>query len=292
MRQSSVSDFRKSAVLREMRRGMGRFRQLSPARLLADVGRALCLQIAARPQRPATKRPERLVVSLTTIPQRASRIVPVLRSLLDQSCPADRIMLAWPAHSLRTNTPYPDPPALPLGVELLPCEDLGPATKLLAALSVEPEAAIVVVDDDVIYPKNFIETLLVGHRAEPNVALGYRGWRLDQTTDPRHLDHIFATAVAVPTPVDVLLGTWGYLVPPGAFDESVRDFGRYPAEVRWVDDVWFSGNLARRGIPRRVIPATGLPIETFASFIGALTDGPNQDGRNDRVAVDAFRAWW
>jgi sulfur carrier protein ThiS len=292
MRDRPVQNLRRSVILREIRRGLGRFRHVSPIRLLTDIARAVRLQAMEPSTLPVPARPERLIVSMTTIPGRASRIVPVLRSLLDQSCPADRILLAWPSHSRRTNAPYPVPPALPAGVELLACEDQGPATKLLAALQVEPETAIVAVDDDVVYPKDFLETLLKAHRAEPKTAWGYRGWQLEQNTEPRDLDHVFATAITAPKTVDVLLGTWGYLIPPNAFDKAVYDFDRYPPELRWVDDVWFSGHLAMRGVPRCVVPAAGFPIETVASFLWALTDGPNRNGRNDMIAIDTFKAWW
>lgn len=237
-------------------------------------------------------RPERLIVSMTTIPERSEFIRPALRSLIDQSCPADRILLAWPRRARRTGRSYPLPPPLPAGVDVIRCDDEGPATKLLAALQAEPCAVIVVVDDDVIYPRDFLATLLAAHRADPRSALGLRGWRLGPGFDPRYAYHVFGTAVERPTDVDVLLGTWGYLVPPHAFDESVRQFEGWPPEVRWVDDIWISGHLARKKIPRRVVPARGLPIETAASAIAALTDSLNRSGRNDRIAIEAFAAFW
>jgi hypothetical protein len=279
-------------VRREMRRAVGRFRRTPPWRIAADILRAALLRRSDPAPRARTARPERLVVALTTVPERAERIRPALRSLLDQSCVADRVLLAWPSFSRRTGGRYPAPPALPPGIELLPCEDDGPASKLLPALVTEPTAAIVVADDDVIYPIDFLETLLRAYRTDPNAALGWRGWRFRAGTDPRDLDHVFATGVVAPTTVDVLMGTWGYLVPPSALDQSVHDFAAWPPEVRWVDDVWISGHLARRGIPRRVVPAKGLPIETSASSIAALTDGVNRSGHNDRIAIEAFNAWW
>jgi hypothetical protein len=277
---------------REVRRALGRFRRTPPWRVASDALRAARLHRSDPVSRAPDARPERLVVALTTVPDRLARILPALRSLLDQSCMADRLLLAWPSHSRRTGERYPPPPILPAGIELLPCEDEGPASKLLPALRVEPGAVIVVADDDVIYPVDFLATLLRAHRADPKAALGWRGWRFRPGADPRDYDHIFATAVAVPTTVDVLLGTWGYLVPPHALDDAVHDFAAWPPEVRWVDDVWISGHLARRGIPRRVVPAKGLPIETRASSIAALTDGLNRSSRNDRIAIEAFKAWW
>jgi hypothetical protein len=174
----------------------------------------------------------------------------------------------------------------------MPCDDFGPATKLLPVLRIEPSALIVAVDDDVIYPRDFLETLLLSHRSMPKAALGFRGWRMEPNIEPCDFDHVFATAVSMPTDVDVLLGTWGYLIPPSAFDDSVFDFERFPPEVRWVDDVWFSGHLARRGIRRCVVSAKRFPIETLSSFISALTDGPNRSGRNDAIAIEAFAESW
>jgi hypothetical protein len=241
---------------------------------------------------PAISRRERIVVAMTTVPERSAMIEPVLRSLLDQTVRADRVLLAWPDRSRRTGQSYPAPPPLPSGIELLPCADQGPATKLLPALQAEPDAAIIVVDDDVVYPLDFIETLIVAHRAHQRSAVGWRGWRLRPGTDGRDLKHVFATAVSQPTRVDVLLGTWGYLIPPAALDNAVHDFAGWPHEVRWVDDIWISGHLARRQVPRHVIPARGLPLETAASNVAALTFGVNRSGHNDRIAIDAFAGWW
>lgn len=274
---------------------LNRFRRMSPLRLLKDIRRARRLgridaaELAlARPE----PRPERLVVTLTTIPDRMTALGPVLASLVDQTITADRIILWRPDRSRRSGEPYPDPGPLPAGVEVLPCTDEGPATKLLPALVAEPDAAIVVVDDDVIYPADFLEQLLAAHRQSHKAAIGWRGWQIVEGRHPKRFPHVFATALAEARAVDILLGTWGYLVPPRTFDAAVHDFTGFPEESRFVDDVWFSGHMARLGVPRLVIPARGLPIETHASGLAALTDGPNSSGRNDLAAIEAFRRWW
>lgn len=274
-----------------LRNALMRYRRVAPWRLAADLRRAARLKRAAPPPRAPQRRAERVVVTLTTIPARGAAIVPTFRSLLDQTWPADRILVAWPTVT-RDGLPYPPPPPLPDGIELLQCLDEGPATKLLPALTAEPGAVLVVCDDDVIYPVDFLETLLRAHRADPKAALGWRGNRIDRGVDPRDIEHVFATAVAAPTRVDVLMGTWGYLVPPGSLDEAVHDFDGWPPELRWIDDLWISGHLARRGVPRRVIPAKGLPLETRLSTIGGLHLVPNPNGRNNKLAIESFAAWW
>ena len=276
---------------RNLRNILVRYRRLPPARLLRDKIRAQRLRWRDPPPRPAIPHAERVVVSLTSIPGRVERIAPVIRGLRDQTVRADRIVLNWQTAPLRDGSPCPPPPALPAGVELAVCEGSGPSLKLLPTLRAEPNAVIVVVDDDVIYPPDFLETLLNWHRADPRAALGYRGWIIQPERGPRDFDHVFATALDRPMDVDILFGTWGYLVPPGAADDAFHDFEGWPPAMRWVDDVWISGHLKRRGVPRRVVPAQGLPIETGASAIASLSEGLNRSGENDSTAIAAFAPW-
>lgn len=272
---------------------MRRFHALRASTVKRDVVRAARLNVAApRPRAvapPGRTRVARLVVSMTSIPARAKWLQPALRSVVDQQEPPDRVVLAWPWRS-RTGEPYPPPPRVPAGVEVLRCDDCGPATKLLPVLRAEPDAVIVAVDDDVVYPLDFLGCLMAGHSRHPEAAVGLRGWRIP--ADLAWPEHVFATGIRSSAQVDVLMGTWGYLVPPGALDAAVHDFTGWPPEVRWADDVWISGHLARRGIERFVVPATGLPLETIGSSIASLSGGRNANGSNDHAAIDAFVRWW
>lgn len=282
-----------SRLMREMRRGLSRFRNMTPLSLARTLLRAAQLRRHAPRPRPVPARPERIVVSLTTIPSRAAHLAPVLRSLLDQTEPADRILLALPRISLK-GQPYPLPESLslPPGVDILPCEDIGPATKLLPALRAEPDALVVVVDDDVIYPEGFIAALLTAHRLDRNAAIGLRGVVLHPGTRFSDLDHVMATGTPETRPVDVLFGTWGYLLPVGALGPEIGDFTDAPPGARFVDDVWISGHLARAGVDRFVVRSDTLPIETRASFRDALTLGVNRSGENDEAALKHFAKDW
>jgi hypothetical protein len=282
-----------SRLMREAQRGLSRFRNMTPFSLARTLLRAARLKKHAPRPRAVPARPERIVVSLTTIPLRAAHLVPVLRSLLDQTEPADRIVLALPRESLK-GQPYPPLEALglPPGVDILPCEDIGPATKLIPALRAEPDALIVVVDDDVIYPEGFIAVLLKAHQRDRSAAIGLRGVVLHQGTRFADLDHVMATGIAETRPVDVLFGTWGYLLPAGALSPQIGDFTDAPPGARFVDDVWISGHLARAGVKRLVVSSDTLPIETRASFRDALTLGVNRSGENDEAALKHFAKDW
>jgi hypothetical protein len=280
----------------ELRRAGDRLVGVGPRRLVSDHLRALRFHLGGPERFVANRdpRPERLVVTLSTTPARARHLAATLRSLIDQTVAPDRIVLALPRVCRRDGSAYPDPSTLrlPGGVDILPCDDDGPATKLLPALVVEPAACLVVVDDDVIYPPDFIETLLAAHRATPRAVVGYRGVTLGPGVAFGALRHVFATAVTARRPVDVLFGTWGYLVPPGALDAAVADFSGAPEAVRNVDDVWIAGHLARRGVARSVVPAPMYPIETVTTLRGSLTGGVNRSGENDRIAIAFFGDVW
>ena len=181
---------------------------------------------------------------------------------------------------------------LPPEIDLVQCVDEGPATKILPALDVEPEALLVVADDDVIYPRTFIATLLGEHRKRPHAAIGYRGVKLREGVPFAALDHIFATGIGEATQVDVLFGTWGYLVPARLLGRGVFCLASAPDELRWVDDIWISGHLARNGVPRWVARANELPIETFNVLRSSLTGGVNASGHNDETGLQYFRADW
>lgn len=280
-------------LMRWLHNQVVRFRYLSPWQVLAAYRRAARLS-QGRVIMPPRVSPgaERLVVSLTTIPARLNDVRPTLLSLLEQTRPADRLILALPHVSRRDGQPYLVPTDLPDGVTVLRCDDWGPATKLLPALQAEPDALIVALDDDVIYPRDYLETLLAAHRARPQAALGWRGWRLESGVPPRLFRHVWASAVAVPQPVDILLGWGGYLIPPGALDAAVFSFDGWPEAMRWVDDVWISGHLARRGVARLVVPARSYPVARAVSRRAGLSDGINRSDDHNRAAIAAFGGVW
>lgn len=275
-------------------RAVSRFRRVTPAAALGGYVRALRLQMHPTVKEgPGAKAAARVIVSLTTTPARARYLRATLASLLDQTCPADRIVLNYPCIA-SNGALYPPPDTLDLDrrVDVRRCSDEGPLTKLLPTLRAFPNASIVVVDDDIIYPRDFLATL-VGHaaRAESTV-LAYRGVRLAPGQTFAEQAHVFATAVDRPVDVDIVFGTWGYLLPGGLVEARAFSRDGVPAELGWVDDIFISGVLARAGIARQVIPASRFPVEAFVPRRFALNQTHNKDGRNEQLAIAFFNEHW
>ena len=209
-----------------------------------------------------------VVVSLTTIPSRIDFIAETLKSLMVQTRAPREIRINLPATSIREKRDYVIPQWLEelRSIKLVRCEDWGPATKLLPALSAyEADQAILVVDDDRIYAPNTVEVLEAAAREEPNAALGLGGWiaPADLTDRPTTLiSNVFQMPPAplrtarlrTRTPVDILQGFSGYVVRPRFFDlGAVTDYSRAPAAAFFVDDVWISAHCraAKYVVPSR-----------------------------------------
>lgn len=100
----------------------------------------------------------RVVISLTTTPDRIKFIKPVIKSLLDQTVKVDQIGLNIPNNDL-----YKIPKSLKEMCNIFKCgRDYGPGTKFIPTILRETSAntIIIMLDDDYIYDKNFIKKIL------------------------------------------------------------------------------------------------------------------------------------
>ena len=208
----------------------------------------------------------RVIVSLSTVPDRINNLRPTIQSLLRQTRPPDEIVLAIPGFSIREQRPYVVPEyllRLPR-VRVLPCrEDWGPATKFIGAIQDELAAnrentLIMVVDDDRLYPRDALETYLFYSEQLPNAALCFRGAAMPSTLDWDDAKMIHAKDLREPRPVAVITGCGSYLIQPRFFDGSLWDYSGAPPVAFYIDDIWISAWLGRRGVKKYVVPASAM----------------------------------
>ena len=208
----------------------------------------------------------RVIASLSTVPDRINNLGPTIRSLLKQTRPPDEIVLAIPEFSIREQRPYVVPKYISQwpGVRVLHCpEDWGPATKFIGAIQDELAAGrentlIMVVDDDRLYPRDALETYLYYSERLPNAALCFRGAAMPSTLDWDDAKMIYAKDLREPCPVAVITGCGSYFVRPRFFDQSLWDYSGAPSVAFYIDDIWISARLSRRGVKRYVVPASAM----------------------------------
>jgi len=208
----------------------------------------------------------RVIASLSTVPDRINNLRPTIQSLLKQTRPPDEIVLAIPEFSVREQRPYIVPKyisRLPR-VRVLHCaEDWGPATKFIGAIQDElaegrENSLIMIVDDDRLYPRDALETYLYYSEQLPNAALCFRGAAMPSTLDWDDAKMIYAKDLREPRPVAVITGCGSYLVRARFFDRSLWDYSGAPSVAFYIDDIWISAWLSRRGVKRYVVPASAM----------------------------------
>jgi len=127
-----------------------------------------------------------IVLTLTTTPSRIQLLAHTLKSLLDQDKAPKQIILNIPEFSIREDTTYVIPQELTelRSVHIQRTEDLGPGTKLLPSLKTQPpDQALLVVDDDRIYPAWLITHYANAAAAQPDHALTLGGWIVPETLE-------------------------------------------------------------------------------------------------------------
>jgi len=243
-----------------------------------------------------------VVVSLTTIPNRINKILPTLKSLTDQTVSPTVIYLAIPEHSKRENKPYIIPNFISecKNITIISSAmDYGPITKLLPALIKEkksPNTIIIAVDDDNIYPKNFVETFCNEHLKNPKQALTLCGRNL--TSDlkwPINQKSLKGTYIKTPTPIEIAMGCGGIMVKPEFFEDNFTLYSNVPEEAIYVDDIWINGHLAKNKVQRYVIP-----IDSAYSYLQSITTlgslsidkKENKDSYYNNTTIAYFRQYW
>eukprot|EP00755_Sulcionema_specki_P033796 Sspe_Gene.101549::Locus_76136_Transcript_1_1_Confidence_1.000_Length_2470::g.101549::m.101549 len=232
--------------------------------------------LASLPTR--TDRP-RIVVSLTTTPQRVFHLHPTLDSLLAQIMRPDVIYLNLPYYSRRFKKEYEVPDYLHdySKVVVNRCEDYGPATKLIPVLDKEtdPDTLIITVDDEYRYPPQMIQDLVHQHQQAPHAAYGYAGQNIERDSDKplglavRSAD--IAEYHAGPSAVDILEAFLGAVYRRSFFNaDELKDIAK---ECWTTDDIWFAAHLASRNVPRIKLPMPfARPTETENDQISPLRE--------------------
>jgi hypothetical protein len=243
----------------------------------------------------------RVIASLSTLPERICNLEPTLRSLLEQTRPPDEIVLTVPEFSIRQQEKYIVPTYLERipRLRILRCEkDWGPATKFIPVIQEELAAArgntlIMVVDDDRIYPRDALETFMHYHREMPGAALCFRGAPMPDNFN-WFLPKLFrANRIREPKRVAVITGCGSYFIQPRFFDSALWDYSTAPRGAFYMDDIWISGCLDRRGVEKYVVPASAM-MRTVRQQSGTLTlhRVPRGRMRNNNETIEFFHDTW
>ena len=221
-------------------------------------------------------RNEPLIVSLTSYPARIDKIAPCLKSILNQSIKADKVIL-WLAESefpqKESSLPEEILALTEQGLEIKWCENYRSYKKLIPALLMYPEAVIVTADDDAIYGKDWLKQLYDSYLQCNEKMIHCH--RITKVFCPDNRFHIISASKSlwsIPTYLHKLTGLGGVLYPPHSLHEKVLD-PRFLTIAPTNDDLWFWAMAVMNGVRiKSVKNATPCPELIKETQTVALTN--------------------
>ena len=236
------------------------------------------------------KRSPRVIISMTSFLARIDRVYVTAYSLLAQSMKADEVILWLGADKFPGKEKELPPDLLSLrekGLTIKWVSDIRSYTKLVPALKEYPDDIIVTADDDLYYPREWLEKLYDAYLKEPTLIHCHRAHTItfdkngdvaDYSEWKRHDKKEKATYL------NFLTGVGGVLYPPHSLDEDVLNEKLFKALSPTADDIWFWAMAVKKGTKIRKLP--DLMMENPIQMPDSLEDAQAlalincQGGRN------------
>jgi len=184
-----------------------------------------------------------VVVSVTSYPKRFHSLPACLKSLLLQTVLPDRIIVYLGSDSLEAEIPQELLDYQRYGVEIVmdKSRNLKPHKKYYYAMQQFPDAKIITVDDDLVYPPDTIETLLRAGEQYPEEVCARRVHKITFDRAGNIKPYIlWKNHYQAQKPSRSLLATGcgGVLYPPRAFDQRAFDAKAITETCLEADDIW------------------------------------------------------
>ncbi len=238
-------------------------------------------------------RSQLLIVSLTTYPKRFNVVYLTIESLMNQTVNPDKIIL-WLAKDELSEGKVPQK-ILKLksrGLDIrIVNENLKSYKKLVYTISEFPTSDIITCDDDVIYPKFFIEGLYNKFKEFPNNIIAYR-CALMKKIDNNKLESYLKWDIPGNNKPSFNLfptGVGGILYPSNSLHNKVLDKELFLKLSPLGDDIWFKAMALLNN--KKTVMVNEKSIE-FPSIQGSQDDAlwhiNVSENKNDEQLKNVF----
>ena len=243
-------------------------------------------EIAARPDQPGRAHglPGPLVVSLTSYHARFDTLAPTLRALLRQTVQPDRVILWLDQGDLHRLPPEIRDLA---GLEVQVCPDWRSYKKIVPTLMAHPDAFVATADDDLYYPADWLERLVVAAAGGARIAC-LRAHRVVMEGDRPAGYEAWEHNIGAPEagPLVFPTGVSGAIYAPGVFHPDVTRDDLFLRLAPGADDIWLywmhrmaGSRPAKIGGRARILEWDG----SQAVNLRAVNRPPGGQGGNDRA---------
>lgn len=198
-----------------------------------------------------------VIISLTSHPGRIKTVDACIREFFNQTVRPKKILL-WLSEEQFPNREKDLPQnLLKLRNRLFAIrwtkDDLKPHKKYFYTMEEYPDAAVIIVDDDVIYDKHLVENLRESYHKFPQSISAMRTNLMMFKPDGRFREYDnwqygYKMLRDVPSYQLLPTGVGGVLYPPHIFDRNVFDKGAIFETSLFCDDLWLKFNAVRLGV--------------------------------------------
>ena len=237
----------------------------------------------------SAKKADNVIVSLTSYGERIAELKYALYSLVTQAVLPEKIIV-----NIAFNDENKITPELRqfenYGVEFYLTEDLRSYKKLIPTVMRFPEKTIVTCDDDIFFPRRWLQMLLAENEEHPHEIISHLVYRNDIIQ--YYLD--LKNDVPRPKLSAIVLGGGGCLYPPTPLHTDLCNKELFMALAPTSDDFWFSFMALLKGIkirtPKKAIRRIQYvnPYREYGIIDGDTLTTVNHDGGQNKTALSAI----
>jgi len=210
----------------------------------------------------------KIILSLTSFPQRINTVSKTIITLLNQSIKADEVVL-WLAEEQFPKKEDELPKELldlrEKGLSIKWTHDTRSYKKLIPSLKEYPNDIIITFDDDIYYPKNTVELLYNEYLKNPNYIYTNRSRRLcvkNTELSSRTPAEMYWIKFEDYSYLNKITGCGGVLYPPNSLSERVFDEEEFRRIIPTQDDVWFWAMAILKGTKIKQVAGFDIQLVT------------------------------
>ena len=230
------------------------------------------------------------IVSLTSFPARINKVWLSIETIFHQKVKPDRIIL-WLFKDEFSGIPSLPKELLTLerrGLEIRFCDkNLMPHKKYFYTMQEFPNANVITVDDDMLYPPNLIEKLIKYHNQYPDsiICTITRQIKAERSTILPYREWSYKKTNSKPDSRNLTMGGGGTLFPPYSLDMNVFDIEALKNFALKADDLWLKIMSLKK--QTKVVSIAGEYPRLYIPIIQKqnvrLMDSNIGAGQNDKI---------
>ena len=237
----------------------------------------ICSSISLLDKDEHVEKNDKTILSLTTYGERINSVHIVIQNFASQTKKPNKFILWLDEEEFNEkNIPIKLKLLEKKGLEILFCKNIRSYKKIIPTLKKYPNENIITIDDDIIYPDDFIERIIYYSKINPNTVICNRAHIMGIT--PNGLIKPYKkwkrpSGIIEPCKLLFPTGVGGVFYPKNIFHRNVLDENSFMNLAPTADDVWLKFMTLKNGINCFMIPRSKPFHDEFLTLSDSQKNG-------------------